>query len=135
MRATMLLCDSAQEVGGKLYVLGGGWTNLLQADAPSSMALAILIHFDWNEANKRQTIELELITDEGELVEQEEQAVRIATAVEVGRPPGVKPGSEINAALAPSFLGLTLAAGGYVWILRSGDTILARVPFTVAVRG
>ena len=26
MKTTLLLCDYAQEVGGKLYVLGGGWS-------------------------------------------------------------------------------------------------------------
>jgi hypothetical protein len=134
MRATMLLCDAAQEVGGKLYVIGGGWTNLVNPDMPASMALAVIIHFDWNEANKRQNIELELQTDEGEVVQVEEHPVRVSTGVEVGRPAGVKPGSEINAALASAFHGLALPAGGYVWLLRSGETLLARCPFTVGAR-
>lgn len=134
MRATMLLCDGAQEVGGKLYVLGGGWTNLLQPDTPASMALAIIIHFDWNETNRKHPLELELQTDEGEVVEVEEKPVRVTTSVEVGRPAGVKPGTEINATLASSFLGISLPAGGYVWLLRSGQAILGRCPFTVGTR-
>ena len=134
MRATMLLCDAAQEVGGKLYVLGGGWTNLLHPDMPSSVALGIVIHFDWNETNRRQLIELELQTDEGELVEFEGEPIRVQTQMEVGRPPGVKPGSEINAPLASSFHGLALPAGGYRWVLRGGEQVLARAPFFVGTR-
>jgi hypothetical protein len=134
MRATMLLCDAAQEVGGKLYIIGGGWTNLVQPDMPSSMALGVIVHFEWNETNRKQPIELELQTDEGEVVEIEGQQVRVSTLMEVGRPPGVKPGTEINAPLASSFHGLSLPAGGYVWLLRSGDLPLARCPFSVGSR-
>lgn len=131
----MMLCDAAQEVGGKLYVLGGGWTNLLNPDVPSNMALAVILHFDWNEANKRHAMELELQNDEGEVIEAEEGTpVRITTNVEVGRPPGVKPGSEINAALASAVNGLKLSMGGYVWLLRSGESVLARCPFSVGQR-
>jgi len=135
MRATMLLCDAAQETGGKLYILGGGWTALLQPDAPATMALAIILHIEWNEANRRHPVEIELQTDDGELFEPlEGQPLRVATSVEVGRPPGIKPGTEINAPLASSFNGLALPAGGYVWILRTGEQVLARCPFAVGTR-
>jgi hypothetical protein len=135
MKATMILCDAAQEVGGKLYIIGGGWTNLNQPDTPSLMALAIILHFDWNEANRRHQIDIELQTDEGEVVEAAEaQPIRLSTQVEVGRPVGVKPGSEINAVLAPTFNGLMLPAGGYVWHLRRENDLLSRIPFTVGSR-
>jgi hypothetical protein len=130
----MLLCDAAQEVNGKLYIIGAGWTNLVQPDMPSSMALGIIVHFEWNETNRKQPIELELQTDNGEVVEIDGQPVRVATTMEVGRPPGVKPGTEINAALASSFHGLSLPAGGYVWILRGGETLMGRCPFSVGTR-
>jgi hypothetical protein len=132
MRATMLLCDAAQETGGKLYILGGGWTNLLQPDAPVNMALAIILHFEWNEANRQHPIEITLQTSDGEVFEHTEgQPLRVTTAVEVGRPPGLKPGTEINAPLASAFNGISLPTGGYVWILRTGEQLLARSPFSV----
>ena len=39
MKITLLLCDHAQEVGGKLYVLGGGWS--IYRGTPVTMALAV----------------------------------------------------------------------------------------------
>jgi hypothetical protein len=135
MRATMLLCDFAEEINGKLYTMGAGWTTLHRVDQPANMSLAILLHFGWNETNKKHSIELELQTEDGELVEQGEgdaaQPLRILTVIEVGRPPGVKPGSEINAALASAINGVTLSKGGYVWVLRAGTQEVARCPFAV----
>lgn len=136
MRATMLLCDAAQEVGGKLYVLGGGWTALRVPDMPTNMALGVILHIDWNETNRQHPIEIELQTADGELWEpQEAQPLRLATAVEVGRPPGVRPGTEINQPMAAAFNGLALPAGGYVWVLRSRQHELARCQFSVGIPG
>jgi len=41
IEATMLLCDSAQAVGGKLYILGGGWTMLAKIQPRARMPLAV----------------------------------------------------------------------------------------------
>ncbi len=38
IRATMLLCDSAQNIGGKLFLLGGGWSLLRKTDNGRSAA-------------------------------------------------------------------------------------------------
>lgn len=136
MRATMILCDAAQEAAGKLYVIGGGWTALQQPDVPSSMALGIILHIDWNETNRRHAIEIELQNADGEVWEpQEGQPLRLSTNVEVGRPPGLRPGTELNTVLAPTFHGIALPAGGYVWILRLGQQVLARCPFAVGIPG
>jgi hypothetical protein len=132
----MLLCDAAQEVGGKLYILGAGWTALQQPDAPASMALGIIFHVDWNETNRRHPVEIELQNADGEVWEaQEGQPLRLATAFEIGRPPGLRPGTELNSPLAATFHGVTLPAGGYVWMLRSETTVLARCPFSVGLPG
>ena len=40
-QVTMLLCDAAQQQGGKLYILGGGWTTINFQQVPFNMALAI----------------------------------------------------------------------------------------------
>jgi hypothetical protein len=135
MRATMLLCDFAEEINGKLYTMGAGWTTLHRIEEPANMAVAVLLHFEWTETNKKHTIELELQTEDGALVEQgagdDVRIIRLSTVIEVGRPPGVKPGSEINAALSSAINGLILTKGGYVWVLRAGETTLARAPFSV----
>jgi hypothetical protein len=38
MEASLILCDYADAVNGKLYLSGGGWTTLV-ADQPASVAL------------------------------------------------------------------------------------------------
>jgi hypothetical protein len=102
----MLLADSAQEVGGKLYILGGGWS--ITGPAPTPSALAIKFDVPWDRTNHRLVVVLELVTADGEpvLLPQEdgsEHPLRIDGQLEVGRPPGLKPGSPIDAAMALNF--------------------------------
>lgn len=131
IEATMLLCDSAQSVGGKLYVLGGGWSLMKKTDQPMTMALAVKVAIPWSRTNERHRIEAQLITEDGDSVLHEEQAVRAEGEIEVGRPPGLKQGTPLDAVFVLSFQGLTLDPGGYVWELRVRDAILARTPFQV----
>lgn len=97
----MLLADSAQEVNGKLYILGGGWS-ITTPGTPS--AIAIKFDVPWDQANQRHKIELELLTADGEpvlvdTVSGEQAPLRIEGTLEVGRPPGLKPGTPIDAAM------------------------------------
>jgi hypothetical protein len=131
MEVTMLLCDSAQAVEGKLYILGGGWTHLFTPNAPANMSLAILIAVPWNEANRRHDIRASLSTEDGSPVEMEGKPMVAQVQFEVGRPPGLKPGTQINTPLAFNLQGLVLEAGGYVWELHINDNLEARRPFRV----
>jgi hypothetical protein len=131
----MLLCDSAQAVGGKLYILGGGWSILTRIEPTASMSLAVKLAIPWSRANERLDVEAVLVTDQGEKVEQDGQAVRAAGNLEVGRPPGLRPGTPLDATFALNFQGLALEAGGYVWELRVNGEPAARAPFNVTVPG
>jgi hypothetical protein len=128
---TLLLCDAAEEVGGKLYILGGGWSLLRVPDTPVPMALAVLISVPWNQANERHEFEAALMTDDGEQVEIEGQAVVLGSGFEVGRPPGLKPGSDLNTPLALKFGGIALPVGGYRWEFSIDGTQMATAPFRV----
>lgn len=102
MKVTMLLADSAQEVNGKLYILGGGWS-VAGVSAPSAVAMKFDV--PWDRANQPYQITLELLTADGEPVlvqgpAGDEVPVRIEGQLEVGRPPGLKPGTPIDAAMA-----------------------------------
>ena len=102
----MLLADSAQELGGKLYILGGGWS--VTGPDPTPSALAIKFDVPWDRTNHRLSVLIELVSADGEpvLVPQPdgtEQPLRIEGQLEVGRPPGLKPGSPIDAAMALNF--------------------------------
>jgi hypothetical protein len=97
MNVTMMLCDAAQAVNGKLYILGGGW-NLIGPD-PTPTAIAILLHVPWHEANRRHRLRLELMSEDAQPVRVEgpqgPQPVQIAAEFEVGRPPGHRPGTPL----------------------------------------
>ncbi len=132
IEATMLLCDSAQSVGGKLFILGGGWSLIKKTDQPMNMALAVKLAIPWSRSNERHRIEAQLETDQGIAVSHEGQDVKADGEIEVGRPPGLKPGTSLDAAFVLTFQGLALDPGGYVWVLRAGDdAVLARAPFQV----
>jgi len=120
MKVTMLLADSAQEIAGKLYILGGGWS-ITMPGTPS--AIAMKFEVPWDQANQRHQILLELVTSDGEPVlvstpEGEQVPLRIEGVLEVGRPAGLKPGTPIDAAMAMNLGPLPLEADRrYQWRL------------------
>ena len=89
MRVTMLLADAAQEVNGKLYVLGGGWS-VTGPDLPP-MAIAIKLDVPWSAANVQHAFALELIDEDGRAVPAGDSGggVRAEGSFEVGRPAGL----------------------------------------------
>lgn len=117
----MMLADAAQEVGGKLYILGGGWS--LTGPGPTPMAIALKIEVPWHRTNERHRLLLELLDDDGNPVlvpgEGEQRVpLQITGEFEVGRPPGTKPGTPIDSALAVNFGPLALEPGRrYQWRL------------------
>jgi hypothetical protein len=131
--ALMLLCDSAQSVGGKLYILGGGWSHVSAGAFPGGlmMALAIKVAVPWDRANERIRIKLALVTDQGAPVDVDGNAIEAETELELGRPPGLRRGTPLDASLALNFAGLQLEVGGYVWRLEVDAIDKARIPFRV----
>jgi hypothetical protein len=131
MDVTMLLCDAADESGGKLYVLGGGWSII--RGQPSPMALAIKMSVPWDQANHPFSIKTMLVTDDGEPVPgpDSEDPLVVEGTVEVGRPTGLKPGTPLDTPFVLSFPPLPLEPGGYVWELEIDGTTMARAPFRV----
>jgi hypothetical protein len=120
VKVTLLLADSAEEINGKLYILGGGWS--LTGPQVGPMALAIKIDVPWTAANQKHTIEITLAGEDGGAPPMISEGVitsgevRFAGSFEVGRPPGLPPGSDIDAALAIQLGPLPLVPGqGYVW--------------------
>jgi hypothetical protein len=102
MRVRLLLCDAAQAVNGKLYILGAGWN--LTGPQPIPSALAIQIDVPWDQANRRHKIVLKLVTDDGTPVTAPtpdgNRPVEIDAGFEVGRPAGHKPGTPLSVVLA-----------------------------------
>lgn len=131
MDVTMLLCDAAEESGGKLYILGGGWSAIQVPNVPAPMALAIKMSVPWDQANEPHQISAWLKSEDGEQVDFGQGPIGAAGEIEVGRPAGLKRGSPLDAPFVLKFAPLALSAGGYVWELEIDGTQMARVPFRV----
>ena len=128
----MLLCDAAQSLGGKLYILGGGFSTIHAVPGGlSTMALAIKIEIPWDQTNRKVAFELKLLTEDGERVDLGQGEIGAGGEFEVGRPAGVKPGSPIDVPLAIPFQSIPLGLGGYVWELSINGTPMAKTPFRV----
>jgi hypothetical protein len=117
MKATLLLADAAQAADGKLYVLGGGWS--VTGPGPAPMAIALKLDVPWDQTNARHRWRLELIDGDGTQVQvQEGQPVEIEQEFEMGRPPGIKPGTPLDFVVAINIPALPLEPGGqYAWQL------------------
>lgn len=131
----MLLCDAAESVNGKLYILGAGWSQLLLPDFPTNMALAVKLAVPWDRANDPHRVTARLIDADGNEVSvpgpEEPIEVKSEVTVETGRPAGLAPGTSLDAPLVFNFRGLALPAGSYVWEVTIDDVIEATAPFRV----
>ncbi|HJP40602.1 MAG TPA: hypothetical protein QGF35_02725 [Dehalococcoidia bacterium] len=112
-----LLADYAEIVGGKLYLMGGGWSGLTVPKVPSSarLAVAVGIRVDWDETNRPIPVEISIEDDDGE------ELVRITGQVNVGRPPDLTPGYSQLAQLAANMAFTIRAVGGYRAKIKAGD--------------
>ena len=116
----MMLADSAQAVGGKLYILGGGWS--ITGPLPCPSAIAALIHVPWNETNRKHGVKVELVDEDYRPVlvptPQGDAPLVIQGDFEVGRPPGIVPGSSIEVPFAFNIPPIPLRPGArFVWKL------------------
>ena len=124
----LILADAAQVVGNKLFLLGGGW-DVLNVHQPLPiqhvMAVALSVKVPWHQTNQRHHVELEIVTDDGD------KLATIGGFIEMGRPPGIRPGQEQRSQLAFN-IGLKLEKPGmYVIVGRLEGDEQARTHFTV----
>ena len=103
MKVTMMLADAAQAAEGKLYILGGGWS--VTGPTPGPSAIALFIQVPWDRTNVEHGLRFDLVDSDGNAVELEtdagaEEPVTFEGSFEVGRPPGLKPGTSIDVPLA-----------------------------------
>ena len=124
IEAQMLLCDAAvADQGGKLHMLGAGWS--ITTSPTSPQAVAVMLKIPWDRANERLALMLRLVDDDGRPVAIETtdgpQELTMGGDIEAGRPPGVTPGSQLDAALVFNVPSLPLTPGRYQWRLDVAD--------------
>jgi hypothetical protein len=116
VKITMMLADAAQQVGGKLYILGGGWSTTGSPTPP--MAVVIKIEVPWDRTNVGHDWRLALVDADGRAVQtSDERAVEVTGELEVGRPAGLPDGTPLDAPLVVSFGPMPLESGRYEWRL------------------
>jgi hypothetical protein len=120
IEAQVLLCDAAvADPAGKLHMLGAGWS--MTGSPTSPQAVAVLLKIPWDRANERLDLMLRLLDPDGRPVQvvtpEGAQEVTMSGGIEAGRPPGVAPGSQLDAALAFNVPSLPLPPGRYQWRL------------------
>jgi len=126
MKVTMMLADYAQSVNGKLYITGGGWSQI--GPAPTPMAVAIKIEVPWTKANDKHNLKVELLDSDFRPVSIQtpvgNSPVAITGDFEVGRPPGLIKGSPLDTTFAFNIGPIPLEPEKrYVWKLTiDGDT-------------
>jgi hypothetical protein len=111
-----MLADAAQVAGGKLYVLGGGWS-VLYAAAP--FAIALKIEVPWSVGDDTHTLRLELLDEDGQVVlgGEDKPLILIESTFRTGIAAGIKPGTPIDAVAAFPIPPLPLQTGRYEWRL------------------
>jgi hypothetical protein len=85
----LLLADAVENVNGKLYIMGGGWTQFKTANFPALSRLGIAVSFimDWEEIDKIHIAKVD-ISDE-----QKHFEMAFEARVTAGKPEGAIPGS------------------------------------------
>lgn len=124
----LILADSAQVVGSKLFLLGGGWDVLtINSGFPirHHMAVAASFRVPWGETNQKHTTRIQLDTEDGKTI------LQIDGQFEVGRPPGIKPGQDQRLQIAADLAVQFDRPGTYVFVAGLKGEELARTHFNV----
>ena len=124
----LILADSAQVVGNKLYLLGGGWDRLTvnkEFPAQQHVGIALALKVPWNQTNEKHQFEIEIASDDAVPI------VNIGGQFEVGRPPGIPPGSDQRIQVAADANIEFKRPGTFVILAKIDGEEGARVPFQV----
>ncbi len=126
----LVLCDWAEVINGKLYMMGAGWSRIKANMPVPLLSVAVMWKIPWALANEPQSIDVVLLTEDSQPVKGPDgNDFRLQGNVEVGRPPGLKFGSPLDAPLTFSIAGLTLSPGRYRFELRINGILSAYVVF------
>lgn len=111
-----LLADHAEVVGGKLYLMGGGWDTIFarEVPAPARFALALGVRIAWDETNLPTPVRIRFEDDDGQVL------LTLSAEVNVGRPAHLPPGSTQLAQLAANISTRFPTHGGYRAVIEAG---------------
>lgn len=101
-----MLADAAQESGGKLYVLGGGWDTVFAPALPirpHSLAVVAKLSVPWTEANRPRAFRIEVRDPDTGL---DTLPRPLEGQFNVGRPVAALPGDDLTIVAAITMNGV-----------------------------
>lgn len=103
MEAYLLLCDAAEVVGDRTFILGGGWVG--RSPRMPGMAVVVFLDVPWDLANRVHELDLVLRDEDGNAVSagNPPREVRMKGNFELGRPAGHPAGSPLRFMQAVNF--------------------------------
>jgi hypothetical protein len=136
VEATMLLCDTAQVVNGKLYIMGGGWSLTGPAQTPSAVAVKLDVAASETDMVHEWSIDLEDSDGHSVPIETPQgiAPIQVHGTLHAQRPEGTTNEATLDIPLAVNIAPLPLLPGNrYVWRLSiDGQTRVDwTLPFTV----
>jgi hypothetical protein len=123
-----LLCDFASAEGQKINVMGGGWTRIASG-MPVHIAFAIMVYVPYDQLNRKCRVTVRLMDEDGRPYPVD-QPIDVAADLEVGRPPGIRPGEETMIPIPMRLNGIQFRDGGYRVEVAADDEIIAARAFT-----
>ena len=127
----LIIADAAQVVGGKLYLIGGGYDLVTLPNgppAPHNMAVAVAFTVPWNDTNVKHHFQLEILDGDGNKIFGSDGQF------EVGRAPGILPGQDQRTQLAMNIGWRVEKLGSYEAVARVMNSE-RRFPFRVIASG
>ena len=123
----LILADAAEVVGGKLYLMGGGWDRLTVNSQPAkkNLAVALALRVPWHETNRQHAFRIDMTDEDGA------QIVSVNGVSEVGRPAGIPPGQPQLVQLVVNFDATFEKLGTYVITARVNDSQERSVRFNI----
>ena len=133
LKGTILLCDWAEAIGGKLYAQGIGWV-ATGADRPLQFAVACIFRVPYDETNKKHSASIKLVTEDGHPYP-EVNPVEAGFEFALGRPPGMRHGEEQVVPFAIRVGIQAFTAGAYRFELYMDGELVDTVSFTAKSDG
>ena len=123
----LILADAAEVIGGKLYLMGGGWDRLTVHSQPAkkNLAVALALRVPWHETNRQHAFQIDMTDEDGA------RTVSVNGATEVGGPPRIPPGQPQLVQLVVSFDATFERLGTYVITARVNDSQERSVRFNI----
>jgi hypothetical protein len=124
------LADGVAVAGDRIHALGAGWSAISVHGFPASVhsvSVAMRIRVPWSMGNERFLVQIDVEDEDGFSVLGENT---VSHPFELGRPPGLPPGSDLGMVWAYAFNHLELPKpGNYSFVIRIDDHEAERIRF------